>query len=45
MFDKEGKNVKFKKKNIVYVGRYLVLTYVENFFQQFPVFLAIFVGQ
>ena len=31
--------------NIVYVGRYLVLTYMEIFFQQFAAFLATFVGQ
>ena len=31
--------------NIVYIGRYLVLTYIEDFFQQFAAFLNIFVGQ
>ena len=31
--------------NIVYIGRYLGLTYTERFFQQFAAFLARFVGQ
>ena len=31
--------------SIVYIGRYLVLTYIEIFFQLFDAFLAIFIGQ
>ena len=31
--------------NIVYIGMYLVLTYIEIFFQHFAAILALFVGQ